>query len=287
MMKHKTIFEALRWASSFLIDKGRDENAARILMQHVCDTNYSGLMMRMHDELEEVQLNRFEDFVAEHAKGKPVQYIIGYEEFYSRKFIVDSSVLIPRPETEELIYGAIERMKRLFGEGQQLKLADIGTGSGIIGITMKKEWPSSNVVATDISRDAIVTAKKNAENLDAHIEFRQGSLTEPLANEKWDVILSNPPYIAFEEAKEMSEVVLDHEPHSALFAEEEGLVLYRQLAEQLPSIINRPALIGVEIGYTQGDAVANFFKSSFPQAKIEIVKDINQKNRFVFCEIHV
>ena len=287
MMKHKTIFEALRWASSFLVEKGRDENAARILMQHVCETNYSGLMIRMHDELEENQLDRFKNFVAEHAEGKPVQYIIGYEEFYSRKFKVDPSVLIPRPETEELIYGAIERMKRLFGKGQQVKLADIGTGSGIIGITMKKEWPTSDVVATDISVDAINTAKKNAEILDADIEFRQGSLTEPLSNEKWDVILSNPPYIAFEEAKEMSEVVLDHEPHTALFAEEDGLLLYRQLADQLPAIINRPALIGVEIGYTQGDAVANFFQSSFPKAKIEIVKDINSKNRFVFCEINV
>lgn len=287
MMKRRTIFEALNWASSFLMEKGRDENAARLLMQHLYQTNYSGLMMRMHDEIKQEQWEKFQDSVMEHASGRPVQYITGTEEFYGRTFQVDESVLIPRPETEELILGTLERMKNLFGNQAELKLADIGTGSGAIAITMKKEWPTATVVATDISGAALETAKINAGNLEADIEFRLGDLTEPLRNEKWDVILSNPPYIAFDEAKEMSEVVLEHEPHSALFAEEDGLILYRKLAEQLPNLVKQPALIGVEIGYAQGEAVANFFKTSFPQAKIEIVKDINQKNRIVFCEIGV
>ncbi len=115
MMKHKTIFEALNWASSFLVENGRDENAARILLQHVLETNYSGLMMRMHDEISQDQTMLFEQYVNEHAKGKPVQYIMGVEEFYGRKFHVDESVLIPRPETEELILGTLERIKRIFG----------------------------------------------------------------------------------------------------------------------------------------------------------------------------
>lgn len=142
------------------------------------------------------------------------------------------------------------------------------------------------MVATDISEVALETAKINAQNLDADIDFRLGDLTAPIENEKWDVILSNPPYIAFEEAKEMSEVVLEYEPHSALFAEEEGLILYRKLAEQLPNLVKKRALIGVEIGYTQGEAVANFFKSSFPQGKIEIVKILTKKS-YSFCEIDV
>ncbi|KGR75963.1 peptide chain release factor N(5)-glutamine methyltransferase [Ureibacillus sinduriensis] len=286
-MKHKTIFEALNWASSFLVEKGRDENAARLLMQHLYQTNYSGLMMRMHDEINYEQWERFQASVMEHASGRPVQYITGTEEFYGRTFQVDESVLIPRPETEELILGTLERMRNLFGHQAELRLADIGTGSGAIAITMKKEWPTAEVVATDISGAALETAKINAGNLEADIEFRLGDLTEPLRNEKWDVILSNPPYIAFDEAKDMSEVVLEHEPHSALFAEEDGLILYRKLAEQLPNLVKQRALIAVEIGYTQGEAVADFFKTSFPQAKIEIVKDINQKNRIVFCEIGV
>ncbi|MFJ8234751.1 peptide chain release factor N(5)-glutamine methyltransferase [Ureibacillus sp. NPDC094379] len=287
MMKHNTIFEALNWASSFLVDHGRDENAARILLQHILQTNYSGLMMRMHDEITDDQYDQLRLYVEEHSKGRPVQYITGVEEFYGRTYTVDESVLIPRPETEELIEGALQRIRGLFVDQPNIKLADIGTGSGAIAITMKLEYPQALVTATDISEVALQTAQKNAEYLQADIDFRLGDLTEPISMEKWDVILSNPPYIAYEEAKEMSDVVLEHEPHSALFAEEDGLILYRKLAETLPNLLNKPALIGVEIGYTQGEAVADFFKTSFPQAKIEIVKDINKKNRIVFCEIRV
>ena len=286
MMKHKTIFEALSWASSFLMENGRDENAGRMLLQHVLETNYSGLMMRMHDELADDHASLFQQYVLEHAKGRPVQYITGYEEFYGRKFQVNESVLIPRPETEELILGSIERINRMFGKDKDIRLVDIGTGSGAIAITMKLELPSAKVTATDISDAALQTAKINADELQAKIDFRLGDLTQPIQNEKWDVVLSNPPYIAYDEAKEMSEVVLDHEPHTALFAEENGMILYRKLAENLPNLLNKPALIGLEIGYTQGEAVANLFRKSFPQAKIEIVKDINKKNRMIFCEIN-
>ncbi|WP_342580907.1 peptide chain release factor N(5)-glutamine methyltransferase [Ureibacillus sp. FSL W7-1570] len=287
MKKHNTVFEALHWASSFLTEHGRDANAGRILMQHLYGTDYTGITMRIHEEMPEQKWNEFREMVEQHAKGKPVQYITGTEEFYGRTFHVDESVLIPRPETEELIVGAITRMKKLFGENVELKLADIGTGSGIIAITMKLEWPHAKVTATDISEAALETAKRNAAHLQADIDFRLGDLTEPIAGEKWDVILSNPPYIAYHEREEMSDVVLEHEPHLALFAEEDGLQCYRRLAESLPNLLNQPALIGVEIGYQQGEAVAKLFQASFPQAEIEIVKDINGKNRFVFCIIEV
>lgn len=286
-MKHKTVFEALQWASSFLMKHGRDENAARLLLQHLLKTDYTGIMMRMHDEIPKEKQPQFQQMIKMHAEGKPVQYITGVEEFYGRTFQVNESVLIPRPETEELIEGAITRMKALFGEERNIKLVDIGTGSGIIAITMKLEWPDAKVAATDISSDALQTAKQNADRLNANIDFRQGDLTEPIANEKWDVILSNPPYIAYEEAEEMSDVVLQHEPHLALFAEDRGLKLYKQMVKALPNLVNTPALIGFEIGYSQGEAVAELLKTSFPQAEIEIVKDINKKDRIIFCKIHV
>ena len=240
--------------------------------------------MRAHDELSEEQLELFLSYVEEHAKGRPVQYITGREEFYGREFLVDESVLIPRPETEELVVCAMDHCRQLFGN-RQVKLADIGTGSGAIAITMKKEMPQAQVTATDISPAALQTAKKNAEALQAEIDFRLGDLTEPIHTEKWDVVLSNPPYIAFDEKSEMSEVVLDHEPHSALFAEEEGLILYRKLAESLPKLMNKPGFIAVEIGYKQGTAVKRLFEQAFPQAVVEVVKDINGKNRIVFCKI--
>ncbi len=278
--------EALQWASSFLVDNGCEETAARIVMQHILGTSYSEVMLHLPDVLTAEQKGRFQELIEEHASGRPVQYCLGSEEFYGRSFIVDESVLIPRPETEELVLGTINRMNKLFND-QAVKLADIGTGSGAIAISMKLECPELTVVATDLSEAALITAQRNAQRLAADIEFRLGDLTKPLAGEKFDIVLSNPPYIAFDEAKEMSNTVLEHEPHSALFAEEDGLILYRKLAEQLPLLMNKPALIGLEIGYTQGEQVAQFFKNSFPQATISIEKDINGKPRMIFCEIHV
>jgi len=286
MMIYKNVMEALAWASSFLVDNGREETAARIVMQHILGISYSGVMLHLQDVLTIEQQMKFKELIEEHASGRPVQYCVGSEEFYGRSFIVDESVLIPRPETEELVLGTINRLDKLFNK-QKLKLADIGTGSGAIAISMKLECPELSVVATDLSEKALMTAQKNAENLAATIDFRLGDLTAPLVGERFDIILSNPPYIAFNEAKEMSSIVLEHEPHSALFAEEEGLILYRKLAEQLPAIVNKPALIGLEIGYTQGEQVAKFFKNSFPQSIISIEKDINGRPRMIFCEIHV
>ena len=286
MMIYKNVMEALAWASSFLVDNGREETAARIVMQHILGISYSGVMLHLQDVLTIEQQMKFKELIEEHSSGRPVQYCVGSEEFYGRSFIVDESVLIPRPETEELVLGTINRLDKLFNK-QKLKLADIGTGSGAIAISMKLECPELSVVATDLSEKALMTAQKNAENLAATIDFRLGDLTAPLVGERFDIILSNPPYIAFNEAKEMSSIVLEHEPHSALFAEEEGLILYRKLAEQLPAIVNKPALIGLEIGYTQGEQVAKFFKNSFPQSIISIEKDINGRPRMIFCEIHV
>lgn len=280
---HKTIYEALSGASSFLIEKGRDENAARLLLQHILQTNYSGLMMRMHEELPAEQQKELQQMVEQHAAGRPVQYITGVEEFYGRTFHVDESVLIPRPETEELIVHTLQQCQGLFPDGA--KFVDIGTGSGAIAITMKKEWPALDVTATDISPAALATAQYNAEQLEADIHFLCGDLTEPIAHTKWDIVLSNPPYIAYAEADEMSEVVLEHEPHSALFAEEDGLLLYRKLAQNLPDLVNRPAFIAFEIGHLQGPAVAAMLAQAFPLGKVQVIKDINGKDRIVSCQI--
>ncbi|MBQ0139705.1 MAG: peptide chain release factor N(5)-glutamine methyltransferase [Kurthia sp.] len=281
----KHVFEALKWASSYLQDQNREANAARLLLQHVLDKDYTQLTLSMPDELTEEQQRLFVLLVEKHVAGIPVQYLIGTEEFYGRDFIVNESVLIPRPETEELVLEALKRIPKLFAGESNLKLADIGTGSGAIAISMKKEMPTLDVTATDLSEAALVVARKNAENLEAELRFLQGDLTEPLEKYSFDIILSNPPYIAVEEAELMEDVVLEHEPHSALFAEEDGLQLYRKLSEQLPSIVKKKALIGFEIGYLQGGAVENLLKTQFPQGKIEVLKDLFGKDRMVFCEI--
>ncbi len=278
------IYEARNRAFSLLKEKGLDHGSVTVLLQHITGFSHVMLLANMQTELTETQQRRFWQKVDELLKGKPVQYVIGVESFYGRIFNVDEHVLIPRPETEELIFHMLERQKFLF-QNKTLNVADIGTGSGAIAVTMKLEVPEWEVTATDISDDALEVAKVNAEKLGAEVHFRQGNLAAPLSNEKWDIILSNPPYIADYEAKEMAATVLDYEPHEALFAEENGLFCYRELAAQLPQMMNTPGLVGVEIGYAQGEVVANLFKEVFPNAVVDIVRDINGKDRMIFCEI--
>jgi len=281
----KTIYEALNRASSFLEENNREKEVARYLLQHVLGKNYSQLMMAMYDEISKEDFQIFWNYVEEHTTGRPFQYIIGQETFYERNFVVNEHVLIPRPETEELIEEVKKRMNTVFEPDKRLTIADIGTGSGAIAITIKKEMPDAVVTATDISKEALQVASKNAQLLEAEIQFNQGDLLAPIADQKWDIILSNPPYIGQHEAESLSDTVIDFEPHLALFAEEDGLQLYRKMTEQLPHMMNVPSFIGFEIGYEQGPAVEKMLQSAFPNATVEIVKDINQKNRFVFCTI--
>lgn len=282
----KTTYEALTRASSFLEENNREKEVARYLLQHVLKKNYSELMMAMYEEISQEAFQTFWAYVEEHATGRPFQYIIGQETFYGRDFIVNENVLIPRPETEELIEDVKKRALKLFDINKVIQVADIGTGSGAIAISIKKEMPNTIVTATDISTEALQVAMKNAQRLDAEVQFEQGDLLAPIANQKWDIILSNPPYIGQQEAESLSDTVIEYEPHLALFAEEDGLQLYRKMAEQLPTMMNIPSLIGFEIGYEQGTAVQKMLQKAFPNATVEVVKDINKKNRFVFCTIN-
>ncbi|ANU22407.1 peptide chain release factor N(5)-glutamine methyltransferase [Planococcus donghaensis] len=284
MTKLKYVYEALKRASSFLQEHGREEGAARILLQHELGLSYSGLIGAMRDEITEAQFKNFWDTIEKHAKGIPVQHIKGTEEFYGRSFQVNADVLIPRPETEELIEETLQLIDRHMIK-KELAIADIGTGSGVIAITMKCELPQAQVTATDISKPALQTAKQNAEELNALIDFRLGDLTKPIENQKWDVILSNPPYIAHAEAPGLSDSVRDFEPHNALFADNEGLALYENMAKQFPKMLNKPGIIGFEIGYQQGVAVEKMLKDAFPDAFVYCKKDINKNDRMVFAVI--
>lgn len=281
MSKPKKLYEALNRASSFLKEHGREEATARILMQHELGMSHASLLASMRDDIREEDYNRFWQQVEQLAAGIPVQHLTGTEEFFGRKFHVNQDVLIPRPETEELIEESLHLIKRHLPEVPSI--ADIGTGSGIIAVTMKCEIPQAHVAATDISPEALKTAVKNAQLHHADIRFELGDLTEPLSDTKWDMILSNPPYISYAEAAGLSDTVRDHEPHAALFADKNGLALYEKLANQLPALLNKPGIAGFEIGHMQGKAVENLLKDAFPEAKIYTKKDINNNDRMVFC----
>lgn len=283
----KKIYEALNWASSFLKEKQRDENIGEILLRHFTGMTRAKLLAELREDLDPEIWSKFEEAIRQHEQGVPVQYIIGTEEFYGREFLVNPAVLIPRPETEELVYGTLKRLYSMFGSETELELADIGTGSGAISITLKLENPRLQVTATDVSEQALATAKDNATRLGAEIKFIQGDLLQPFikAGKKLDVVISNPPYIPVADQSWMSEVVTDHEPHLALFAGEDGLDLYRRFMDELPLVLKDKALVGFEIGAGQGEAVSELLQQTFPQAKVEIVFDINGKDRMVFAEI--
>lgn len=281
------VFEVLRWASSFLVEHGRDHNAGEILLQHLLDKNRSQLLASLQEPVHVQIQKRFKKAVKLHAAGKPVQYIIGYEMFYGRRFLVNEHVLIPRPETEELVLGTLQRIQVAHQTRLNQKLVDVGTGSGIIAVTMKLENPSLQVTATDISSQALEIANKNASQLQADVTFYQGDLCMPLIdrNETFDIVLSNPPYIPEGDAKLLSTVVKDHEPSQALFGGEDGLLYYRRIVDQLPKIIKENGLIVFEIGAEQGKQVETILQAVFPNSSIEIVQDINEKDRFVFCQL--
>ncbi|MGD6802265.1 peptide chain release factor N(5)-glutamine methyltransferase [Rossellomorea aquimaris] len=284
MSNCNTVFEALKWASSFLIENKRDENAGELLIKHLLEMDRSQLLANQRMVLSDKVKLEFVRGITSHIQGTPIQHIIGHEEFYGRRFRVSEHVLIPRPETEELVYHTLDKIKKYFAGQDQLKLADIGTGSGAIAVTLKLEKPELAVSAVDISSEALTVAEKNAEALGAQVSFLEGDLLQPLisAEEKLDVLVSNPPYIPLSDLDSLSEVVKDHEPHSALFGGESGLDFYQRFMEELPKVMNSRYLIGFEIGVGQGEAVAGMLRGAFPDARTEIIHDINGKDRMVF-----
>lgn len=282
------VFEALKWASSYLKGHNREEYAAELLLRHTLQVSRSEMLIKFREDMEDEQFESFQKIVYLHAQGQPVQYIIGQEDFYGRAFTVNKEVLIPRPETEELVQSALARIDRLFGKNAALKLVDVGTGSGAIAVTMKLENPSLQVVATDLYEVSLSVAKQNAKKLGAEdIEFIQGDLLQPLMEQERniDIVLSNPPYIPEGDIQTMSDIVTEFEPHRALFAGEDGLVLYKRLCEELPLVVKEKAIIGFEVGAGQSKAVAKLLETAFPQAKVEVQYDINGKDRMVFAEV--
>ncbi|WP_264186019.1 peptide chain release factor N(5)-glutamine methyltransferase [Rossellomorea aquimaris] len=282
-----TVFEALKWASSFLVEKGRDENVGEIYLRHLMGMSRSQLLAEQRRSVPPEKWDEFQKGIREHAGGVPIQHIIGSEEFYGREFVVNEHVLIPRPETEELIYYGLEKMQRLFEPGILLKAADVGAGSGAIAVTLKLESNQLplEMMAVDISGEALGVARENSERLGADVRFFEGDLLQPLIKEgvKLDILLSNPPYIPLTDRESLSDVVIGHEPELALFGGEDGYDLYKRFMDELPLVMKEKCLIGFEVGVGQGETVADLLRQTFPDAETEVVHDINGKDRMVFC----
>ena len=208
--------------------------------------------------------------------GEPIQYIVGNVDFYHSKFKVNKNVLIPRFETEELVDKTIKYIKEYLPGN--LDIADLGTGSGCIAISLKKEL-GCNMDAVDISKDALEVAKENALDNKVDITFYEGDFLDPL-NKKYDVIISNPPYISYDE--EIMEVVKKNEPHLALYADNEGLACYETILKNVKKYLKEKSMIAFEIGYMQGEQIKNMIFKYLPEAEVKIEKDLSGKDRFVF-----
>lgn len=240
------------------------------------------LYLHYDEEMPEELEKEFDAGMARILKQEPMEHVLGYSWFYGYKFIVNEDVLIPRPETEELCANVLARMDQFFGDYDAIECADVGTGSGDIAIVLEKEEPKVHMTATDISEEALVTARKNAQNNQADIEFLAGDMLKPLIDhhKKLDVLVSNPPYIPSEEKMETS--VIDYEPHVALFGGDDGLKFYREIFKDCRKVLKDKSFMAFEMGWDQRERMSALVKELLPEATFEILKDINGKDRMLF-----
>ena len=288
-MNNKTYAEALFWASAFFKKNGREETAANYLLCGLQNWTPTNLMMNLRNPMPNHVWEKFEEGVNRHVAGEPVQYIFGYEMFYGRKFYVTPEVLIPRPETEELIEGIQLRMQKYFCANKKLRVLDIGTGSGVIAITLALENRNLEVIASDIAKTSLEVAYQNATRLGAEVTFYQGDLFDALTqnekNQKFDVIVSNPPYIPTADCQILDDVVKDYEPMRALDGGASGLDFYQRIISESPKYLKKQGMLAFEVGMGQGETVKQLLEQMYPHAKTEIVFDINGKDRMVYCVI--
>lgn len=287
MAEFHKIFEALKWASSFLREHGREENIGEMLLCHYLGLSRAQLLAEIREELSPAVKEKFVAAIEKVVSGVPVQHIMGYEEFYGRKFLVNEEVLIPRPETEELVQGLLVRIGRLYPATDVIKVVDVGTGSGAISITLALEDERLDVMTVDIAKASIDVAQENAARLGTKVRFIEGDLLEPLIEEgqKVDVVVSNPPYIPEDDIATLSTVVKDHEPLRALVGGQDGLDFYRRFMKEIPLVLKERGIVAFEVGVGQGEDVAQMLRVTFPGATVEVVNDINGKDRMVFAEI--
>ncbi len=222
--------------------------------------------------------NNLEEALLRLKNGEPPQYIVGDVNFYGNIIKVNKNVLIPRRETEELVEKTSEYIKKYF-QDKNISILDIGTGSGCIPITLKKLFPNTNIDAVDISDKALEVAVDNAKVNNTQINFYKSDIFSNVKN-KYEVIISNPPYIRKEE--KIMDIVKNNEPHIALFAEDNGLYFYKEILKEASNYLKEKSIIAFEIGEEQGQDITNVAKQYFPKSKIVLEQDLQHLDRFIF-----
>jgi len=274
------IKDVIKDGEAKLIANSKDVNSAKIILMHLFKEDSYQFLIDEEKEISTDIYTKYFEMIDEVIKGRPVQYVIGEEAFYGYNFIVNEDVLIPRFETEELVYNILNRIDESFEGYKNINIVDIGTGSGAIALTLKKEEPRLNMIATDISKSAIKVAKENSELLDIEIEFRVGDMVNPVLDCKFDIVVSNPPYIPKED--DIQSIVKDNEPHVALFGGKDGLDYYDIILKNIHNITNEEAMIAFEIGWNQAEKIRQLANKYINNPYIEVVQDIYGKDRMMF-----
>lgn len=266
-----------------LYEAGGLESQAQLLLSELCRKKDINLYLELDTEADQDIEKLYFDGISRMEKDEPLAYVLGYETFYGFDFEVNEDVLIPRPETEELVGLVLEKYDEHFS-GRPVSVFDVATGSGAIGITLALEEKNMKVSASDISEAALKTAKKNAQNLHADVDFFQGSMLDPFIDNglHCDILVCNPPYIPQNEELENS--VKDYEPHVALFGGEDGLKFYREVFEKAGSVLNDGGFMAFEMGYDQKEKLSALAAQYFNDAKISVIKDMSGKNRMLLIE---
>lgn len=261
-----------------LIRKGEEAESLSFVYRSLKDLTFTDFIFTLQQEVTEEEEVFVKGIFQQLAAHKPAQYIIGQVDFYGMQLKVDERVLIPRPETEELVELILAE-----NPDTNLSVLDIGTGSGAIALVLAKNRPDWSVTAADISQDALDVASENAKNQNLQIFLKKSDCFTEIS-EKYDIIVSNPPYISREDESEVGLNVLYSEPHLALFADEDGLAIYRRIAEDAKDYLKDGGKIYLEIGYKQGQSVPELFRKYLPAKRVRTFKDQFGQDRMVVVD---
>ena len=270
-----TLAQYLAELEQELVAAGEEAESLSFVYRALNQLSFTDFVLKLRAEVSQEdreQLKAIQDQLLAH---KPAQYIIGSSDFHGLNLKVDERVLIPRPETEELV-------ELILSENPETSLfvLDIGTGSGAIALALANSRPDWQITASDLSRDALSLAAENAQSCGLSLTFVQSDCLDAIQG-KFDIIVSNPPYISEADKDEVGLNVLASEPHMARFAGENGYAIYRKIAEQAGDYLTEKGKIYLEIGYKQGDGVVDLLKQFFPQKRIRVLKDQFGKDRMV------
>ncbi len=275
--------DLLKYSENKIINADKEQGAALIILEYVSKLSSAQIYANMNEKVNEEIINSFNEKLDKYLIDNiPVQYIVGYSCFYGYNFKVNKDVLIPRYETEELVENVLYRYDKFFN-GHKVKVADVACGSGCIGITLALEEKNMDLTITDISLDALKIAEYNSVSLGANVKILHGDMLKPLKGMKFDILVSNPPYIPAQEY--VMPLVKDNEPNIALFGGEDGMYFYRIILKECKEYLNDKAIIAFEHAYDKKEEMIALVNECLPNAKVEVIKDLNQKDRMTFIYI--